>query len=111
LDSFTVAVQTYGLPRKLRTDLGGENVDAWDYMVALHGGDESTITGSSVHNERIERIERLRRDVSRSVVILFKGTLTGLEEQEILDVNNEIDLFCLHAVFTNRKNIFYTRVH
>jgi len=102
LESFTAAVQTYGLPRKLRTDLGGENVDAWDYMVTLHGGDESTIiTGSSVHNERIER---LWRDVSRSVVVPFKDTFVGLEEQGILDVNNEVDLFCLHVVFTDRIN-------
>ena len=70
LESFTAAIQTYGLSRRLRTDLGGENVDAWDYMVALHGDDESTIiTGSSVHNERIER---LWRDVARSVVVPFK---------------------------------------
>jgi len=102
LDSFAIVVQTYGLPRKLRTDLGGENVDAWNYMVAPHGGDESAIiTGSSIHNERIER---LWRDASRSVVIHFKDIFTGLEEQEILDVNNDIDLFFLHAVFTNRIN-------
>ena len=102
LESFTAAVQMYGLLRKLRTDLGGENVDAWDYMVALHGDDESTIiTGSSVHNERIER---LWRDVSRSVAVPFKDIFVCLEEQGILDVNNEVDLFCLHAVFTDRIN-------
>ena len=102
LESFTTAVQTYGLPRKLRTDLGGENVDAWEYMVTQHGGDESTIiTGSSVHNERIER---MWRDVSRSVIVPFKGVFTTLEDQGILDANNEVDLFCLHAVFTGRIN-------
>ena len=77
-------------------------MDTWDYMVALHGGDESTIiTGSSVHNERIER---LWRDVSRSVVVPFKDTFVGLDEQGILDVNNAIDLFSLHAVLTDRIN-------
>ena len=30
----------------------------WEYMDALHGGDESTIiTGNSVHNERVEHLE------------------------------------------------------
>ena len=102
LESFTAAIQMYGLPRRLRTDLDGENVDAWDYMAALHGDDESTIiTGSSVHNERIER---LWRDISRSVIVPFKDILVCLEEQGILDVNNEVDLFCLHVVFTDRIN-------
>ena len=102
LESFAAAVQSYGLPRKLRTDLGGENVDAWEYMVTQYGGDESTIiTGSSVHNERIER---LWRDVSRSVIVPFKEIFISLEDQAILDVHNEVDLFCLHAVFTGRIN-------
>ena len=57
-------------------------MDAWDYMVALHGGDESTIiTGSSVHNERIEH---LWRDVSRSVVVPFKDTLLAWRSKEYL---------------------------
>jgi len=44
------------------------------------GGDESTIiTGSSVHNERIEH---LWRDISRSVVVAFKHIFTSLEEQK-----------------------------
>ena len=104
LESFANAVQSYGLPRKLRTDLGGENVDAWEYMVTQYGGDESTIitaTGSSVHNERIEH---LWRDISRSVIIPFKEIFISLEDQAILDVHNEVDLFCLHAVFTGRIN-------
>ena len=36
-------------------DHGGENVDVWRCMVAFHNGDvSSVITGSSVHNERVE---------------------------------------------------------
>ena len=102
LESFAAAVQTYGLPRKIRTDLGGENVDAWEYMVTQHGGDESTIiTGSSVHNERIEC---MWQDISRSVIVPFKEIFSSLEDEAILDVNNEVDLFCLHAVFTGRIN-------
>lgn len=102
LESFAAAVQSYGLPRKFRTDLGGENVDSWEYMVTQHGGDESTIiTGSSVHNERIER---MWRDVSRSVIVPFKEIFSSLEDQTILDINNEVDLYCLHAVFTDHIN-------
>lgn len=102
LEPFITATQKYGIPRKLRTDLGGENVDVWDYMISHYGGDESCIiTGSSVHNERIER---MWRDVSRSVITPFKEIFAYLEDQEILDVNNEVDLFCLHEVFTHRIN-------
>ena len=39
---------------------GGENVDVWRCMIEAHSTEIAVITGSSVHNERIER---LRRDV------------------------------------------------
>ena len=82
--------------------MGGENVDAWDYMIDYHNGNEGCIiTGSSVHNERIER---LWRDVSRSVIIPFKEIFGDLEEQNILDVDNDVDLYCLHEVFIDRIN-------
>ena len=71
--------------------MGGENVDAWHYMIDYHNGNESCIiTGSSVHNERIER---LWCDVSRSVIIPFKEVFGDLEEQNILDVDNDVDLY------------------
>ena len=73
LHSFVDAVQMYGVPKKLRTDMGRENVDAWHYMIDYHNGNESCIiTGSSVHNERIER---LWCDVSYSVVIPLRKYL------------------------------------
>ena len=47
----------YRIPKKLRTDIGRENVNVWDYMIDYHSGNESCIIiGSSVHNERIERL-------------------------------------------------------
>ena len=101
LDSFIAATQNFGLPKKLRTDLGGENVEAWDYMVSHHGDESCIITGSSVHNERIER---MWRDVSRSVITPFKEIFVHMEDQEILDITNDVDLFCLHEVFTSRIN-------
>lgn len=102
LSSFIIATQSYGVPKRLRTDLGGENVDAWQYMVDYHGGDERcVITGSSIHNERIER---LWRDVRNSVITPFREKFLSLEQQEILDVDNDVDLFCLHEVFRDRIN-------
>ena len=101
LESFIAATQNFGLPKKLRTDLGGENVEAWDYMVSHHGDESCIITGSSVHNERIER---MWRDVSRSVITPFKEIFAHLGDQEILDITNDVDLFCLHEIFTSRIN-------
>ena len=61
----------------------------------------AVITGSSTHNERIER---LWRDVYRCVSVLFADTFRKLEDERKLDSLNEIDLYCLHFVFKPRIN-------
>ena len=38
------------------------------------------------------------------VIIPFKEVFCDLEEQNILDVDNDVDLYCLHVVFTGRIN-------
>ena len=98
LSSFQSAVHGYGLPSRVRSDLGGENVGVWRYMVEQQ---RTVITGSSTHNERIER---LWRDVYRSVGVLFREVFYTLEANRKLDPLNEIDLYCLHLVFLPRIN-------
>lgn len=62
---FTDAAEDYGLPDHIRSDNGGENIMVWKCMIPSHSYDySSVITGSSVHNERMER---LWRDVNRCV--------------------------------------------
>ena len=57
LNLFNEALEQYGVPSRIRTDKGGENVLCWYPMVELRGeGRGSYITGSSVHNQRIERL-------------------------------------------------------
>ena len=69
VDLFAKAVSQFGLPDRVRSDYGGENVRVWQYMISSHHQDSSTvITGSSVHNERVER---LWRDVHRCVASTF----------------------------------------
>ena len=101
LSLFVNALQSYGLPEKVRSDLGGENVDVWRYMVEQHSSTSSVITGSSTHNERIER---LWRDVFRCVGVLFYETVRHLEDEGKLNTLNEVDMYCLHYVFLARIN-------
>ncbi len=97
LNLFTDAVVRYGIPMRVRSDLGGENVDVWKYMISQYDGDKSTvITGSSTHNVRIER---LWRDIFRCVGKLFYDTFYSLEDDRLLDPLNETDMFCLHFVY------------
>ena len=102
LSVFIGAVQKHGLPERVRTDLGGENVDMWRYMVEQHASMSAVITGSSTHNERIER---LWRDVYRCVGVLYHDCFRKLEEEGCLDPLNETDLYCLHFIFIPRINI------
>ncbi len=47
LTCFSKAVQENGLPTHVRSDLGGENVDVWRFMVEEHSNASAVITGSS----------------------------------------------------------------
>lgn len=57
---FTEAVEKYKYPFRVRTDYGGENVEVWQNMVAQWGKNSgAVVVGSSVHNQTIERHNRL----------------------------------------------------
>lgn len=102
-DSFLEALQSYSLPSRLRCDQGGENILVAAHMFEYRGTDRrSVIVGSSVHNQRIER---LWRDMHRCVTQLFYKLFYHLEYHNLLDPLNETHLAAIHYVFLPRINL------
>ena len=100
MNHFSSAISKHGRPLHIRTDHGGENVQVWEDM-SMHRGEHSVLTGSSVHNQRIERFNR---DLNRNCSHVFAPIFYELESMEALNVDNDADLFSLHYVFIPRIN-------
>ena len=101
LSQFLQATEWYGTPH-IRSDIGGENVDVWRYMLSERGeGRASFIAGSSVHNTHIER---LWCDVYVQVTSTYAAIFNSLQSNGVLEPVNVVDLFCLHLVYILRIN-------
>ena len=93
---FQESCNKYGIPNKVRSDRGGENVLVRDFM-QKEKGPEGFITGSSVHNQRIGR---LWRDVYERVVSNYHDLFQDMEERGLIDMNNETDFDILrHGMY------------
>ena len=101
LQFFQQAEQQYGLPLRVRSDFGGENAEVWHYMYRSQLNLDAVIKGSSVHNQRVER---LNRDVNNQVINYFVNLFTFMEQRNILNPDNELDLYALHVTFLSRIN-------
>ena len=81
----------------MRSDKGGENVDVVRAMLNARGtGQRRFLVGSSVHNQRIER---LWRDILHCVCHYFYSLFYAMEDLGILNPISDADLFALHYVF------------
>ena len=99
---FMTAVHRFGLPSRIRTDCGTENLQVAQHMLRHRGLDRnSVLTGSSTHNQRIER---LWRDLHYSATKLYYRLFYYLEDQHLLDPLNEVHVFALHYVYLPRIN-------
>lgn len=102
LQLFQRAVEDYGLPSRVRTDHGGENIRVWEMMESRHGAKRgSALRGTSTQNQRIER---LWRDVFRCVSSTFYYLFQSMIGNGVLNTECRLHMFVLHYVLQLRIN-------
>ena len=95
---FLRSVSTFFWPR--RSDHGMENIEVVREVLKKFGtSSKPSLTGFSVHNQRIER---LWKNVLHYVLHHYIDLFYFMEADEVLDPLNEVHLLALHLVFIER---------
>lgn len=93
--AFQRGIDQYGIPARLRTDRGGENITIGAYMIASRGYNEF-LTEPSTRNQRIERFWR---DVTRTVLNYYHILFSFLANNWNCDFDNVHHLYIIHYLF------------
>ena len=102
LSLFQKGVDQWGLPSRVRCDYGMENFYVGQYMIEHRGESRgSIITGSSVHNSRVERVHR---DIYSGVLAFYARIFEAMEDEGILNILDDAHLYSLHYVYIPRIN-------
>lgn len=100
LHHFVQACVKFGIPAKVRSDHARENILVGLFMNLVNGEGQSNagciITGPSVHNQRIER---RWKDVYNQVISVFYNLFYEMEDEGLLDINEDVHIFCLQFLF------------
>ena len=95
-DIFIQAAICHGVPHRVRQDYGGENIKVGAYMYRQTGDRYSSISlGSSVNNDRIER---LWRDVNSKVTKTYKTYFKTLTDRGF-DFDDPNHRYIIHHLF------------
>lgn len=102
LELFKNAECQFGLPTRVRIDLGVENVLVARYMAQQRPTVQNCVLrGKSCHNQRIER---LWVDVWKGVTNVYRDLFLLMETDGELEVENPMQMWALHFVFIPRLN-------
>jgi hypothetical protein len=102
LTFFVRGTQLYGVPSRVRSDAGSENMLIARLMFRVRGaGRGSHLVGPSVHNQRIER---LWRDIFSRCLHVFYTLFSNMEEEGLVNICNDYHIAALQYVFVPRIN-------
>ncbi|CAM4574571.1 unnamed protein product [Leuciscus chuanchicus] len=108
LQCFLEAVHVHGLPQRVRSDHGGEDVDVAGFMLEHPDRGPGRCSKTRVQNTRSvhnQRIERLWRDLWCTVIHIYYVAFQHLEDiAVIIDPNSDVHITCLHYVMIPRLN-------
>lgn len=100
LQWFLQGCRQYGTPSRVRIDPGGENYLVAQFMIFYRGGNRgSVLSGSSVHNQRVERFWR---DCYAGCLHVYYELFTRMQLEGILDIGNNLHMYALHYVYLPR---------